>query len=498
MALLKQSLYFVLLAAMIVLSTANGAALSPSNQGVSLQRPYPEDLKAFLGLERASNLRLFAHTGFTAKPEPKDVMKAPRCSNPLRIVQLSPDVTWTFKSPRYPRNYPRNTLCGWIFESTDGSPIELQCTVSLRRRDFLHLYDYSTEEMESIEDKVMANISRSYEGDAVAVLLQTNRRRQARGFRCDIWTTSTLTTTTEPTTTLTSVSTTETSTLPPTSNPVTQRPTTLSTQPPTIPTTLPPIMSDCQCGIKQASRIVGGEEASVDEYPWMVSLGVGYQGQFCGGTLISNDWIVTAAHCISEDLPQNPENLEVGLGYHSLASPTSSSITRTARQVIPHPDYNDRTLNNDIALIRVDPIDWEQNPTIRPACLPSSSSNDYVGSPGLVTGWGALQSGGGYPEKLMEVTIPIISNVECENYLEIPIPSVMLCAGVPQGGIDSCQGDSGGPMVVMEGANAELAGVVSWGYGCAEPASPGVYARVTEFLPWIESTTSGSKFCPRV
>ncbi|KAF2346485.1 Serine proteases trypsin domain [Trinorchestia longiramus] len=271
----------------------------------------------------------------------------------------------------------------------------------------------------------------------------------------------------------------------------------LPPSPPTCFTTTTTSAPECQCGAKLDSRIVGGQPATADEYPWMVSLGVGTGGQFCGGTLISNSWIVTAAHCIDDRLSRNPGMLQVGLGYYRLSSPLSSSIKRTARQIIRHSRYNDATLENDIALIRVDPIDWAENPTIRPVCLPDNSNDLYSGSTGIVTGWGTLSSDGSSSDTLIEVSIPIISNSACKNDLGDSITSVMLCAGQDAGGVDSCQGDSGGPMVVMDGSNAELVGVVSWGYGCGEPRSPGVYTRVTEFVSWIQTTTSSSDFCPR-
>uniref|UniRef100_A0A2P2HW09 Transmembrane protease serine 9-like n=1 Tax=Hirondellea gigas TaxID=1518452 RepID=A0A2P2HW09_9CRUS len=265
---------------------------------------------------------------------------------------------------------------------------------------------------------------------------------------------------------------------------------TTTAAPPAPPRTVaPPEASDCLCGKKgSAGRIVGGAPSDKFEYPWMVSLGIG-RGQYCGATLISDKWIVTAAHCIT---PGN--EVTVGLGYHNLDVGDQYTLRRTVIEVVVHPDYVQSTNDNDIALLRIDAIDWATNPKIRPACLPDTD-DQYTGQTATITGWGKTTHDGYSTLNLLEVDIPIMSNAECGTSYRIT-PN-MICAGVPEGGLDSCQGDSGGPMIVDDAGSYELVGIVSFGRRCASPGYPGVYARVTQYRSWINGYTNGLGYCPR-
>ena len=157
--------------------------------------------------------------------------------------------------------------------------------------------------------------------------------------------------------------------------------------------------------------------------------------------------------------------------------------------MINHPRYNKRTNDFDISLVELK-NEVSFNDYIKPVCLPTKSSSFPAGKMCTVTGFGALSEGGPQATKLMKADVPIVDNKKCsENYG--PISDLKLCAGYDQGKIDSCQGDSGGPLVCLENGKAFLAGVVSYGIGCARPRYPGVYANVKSFLDWIE-TTKGS------
>ena len=140
---------------------------------------------------------------------------------------------------------------------------------------------------------------------------------------------------------------------------------------------------------------------------------------------------------------------------------------------------------NDIALLKIEsPLSWDDY--VQPIALPSQGQSSSGDS--LISGWGTLSSGGQTPSELQKVVIPIVSDDECRDaYGDLQIADSMICAGVPEGGIDSCQGDSGGPMVCDFDSGAYLCGVVSWGYGCAEPGYPGVYTEVAYFVDWIQA-----------
>ncbi|XP_037797741.1 trypsin-1-like, partial [Penaeus monodon] len=253
--------------------------------------------------------------------------------------------------------------------------------------------------------------------------------------------------------------------------------------------------SPCKCG-RTNTRIVGGEETGVHEYPWHV--GLARRGQtfpFCGASVISSRHVLTAAHC-TEPITKYRWKVEALIGYHQLTS-TSSTL---AAQRIPigtihqHSAYNPSTLANDIAIIELPSRLELEDPRVGPVCLPRPGLL-YEDAAAFVTGWGRVSEGGSQAVKLQEVEVPVISNAECEVSYPGAIFSTSLCAGVAEGGKDSCQGDSGGPLVTAGGAGLEQVGVVSWGTGCARPGRPGVYTRVTEYLDWITATMGSEDQC---
>ncbi|TRY96512.1 hypothetical protein DNTS_031550 [Danionella cerebrum] len=239
------------------------------------------------------------------------------------------------------------------------------------------------------------------------------------------------------------------------------------------------------------NKIVGGQDATAGSWPWQVSLqSTQYGGHFCGGSLITKDWVLSAAHCFQSS---TMGTVVVHLGLQSQSGSNPYEVTRTASLIISHPYYNSNTKNNDIALIKLSSSVTFNN-YIWPVCLAATGSTLGAGANVWVTGWGTLYSGAtSIPDILQEVQVPIVSNTDCNNAYGGSITSNMMCAGLlNQGGKDSCQGDSGGPLVSRNGTQWVQSGVVSFGRGCAQANYPGVYTRVSNYQSWISSYTSSN------
>ncbi|KAL3886435.1 hypothetical protein ACJMK2_026427 [Sinanodonta woodiana] len=243
------------------------------------------------------------------------------------------------------------------------------------------------------------------------------------------------------------------------------------------------------CGIsdvgKTATKIVGGTVATHGEYPWQVALM--YNGFLvCGGTLIGDRWVATAAHCFEDAMTAS--YWTVGVGLQDRRQIYSTNIYHVTN-IFVHESYVHDTEHNDIALIRLSkPVDLSNRYT-RAACLPPRNAN-YESQVCTVSGWGATyyDKDGKAPttQVLYSVDLQVISNNLCLYYLGNVIYDSNICAGATaSGGRDTCQGDSGGPMVCKMNGVWELAGIVSWGYGCGDRYKPGVYTRVSSYLDWI-------------
>ena len=236
-----------------------------------------------------------------------------------------------------------------------------------------------------------------------------------------------------------------------------------------------------------AGKIVGGGEVvPAFRYPWMVSLQSENGFHTCGGVLIANDKVLTAAHCVAND-----RRYVAHVGRHDLASDETAVGAEAIAQngaARVHPFWNDASYAFDLAVITL--------------VVPSTASPvtiDFddltVGEPPLdgavettlltTMGWGALFEGGASPETLNSVVVPAVPHAVCAAAYPGAVEEVsMLCAGEAAGGQDSCQGDSGGPLIREDGSD-KLVGIVSWGAGCARPNAPGVYARVAAAKAWL-------------
>uniref|UniRef100_A0A8C3DLB7 Transmembrane serine protease 15 n=1 Tax=Corvus moneduloides TaxID=1196302 RepID=A0A8C3DLB7_CORMO len=236
---------------------------------------------------------------------------------------------------------------------------------------------------------------------------------------------------------------------------------------------------------KRWVQIVGGSDARREAWPWIVSLHFNFQ-PVCGASLVSDEWLVTAAHCVyGRQLKPSRWQAVLGLYIQSdLAQP--STVVRNIDRIIMNPHYMKQTKDSDIALLHLQ-HKVQYTDYIQPICLPERNQQFLPGINCSIAGWGDIRNEGPPSNILQEAEVPLISNEKCQQWLpKYNITENMLCAGYDTGGIDSCQGDSGGPLTFKDGDKWFLVGVVSFGEGCALPQRPGVYVRVTMFVDWIK------------
>ncbi|XP_006902786.1 PREDICTED: transmembrane protease serine 11D [Elephantulus edwardii] len=246
------------------------------------------------------------------------------------------------------------------------------------------------------------------------------------------------------------------------------------------------VLFTSECGARSdlitlsEERIIGGTKAEEGDWPWQVSLQAN-NGHHCGGVLISNTWVLTAAHCFRRY--PDPYTWTATFGI----STKIPKLRIRVRNIIVHSNYNPVTHENDIALVQLNrEVTFTKN--IHRVCLPAPTHNIVPGSIAYVTGWGSRRYGGNTVTDLEQARVRIIRNSVCnapDKYNGAILPG-MVCAGVPNGGVDACQGDSGGPLVQEDSRRLWfLVGIVSWGYQCGLPDKPGVYTRVTAYRNWI-------------
>ncbi|KAG8518592.1 Transmembrane protease serine 2 [Galemys pyrenaicus] len=251
------------------------------------------------------------------------------------------------------------------------------------------------------------------------------------------------------------------------------------------------------CGVSsktsRQSRIVGGSNAAPGEWPWQVSLHV--QGiHVCGGSIITPDWIITAAHCVEAPL-NNPSYWTVYAGILRQSFMFYGGGNKI-QKVIVHPSYDTKTKNYDVALMKLQtpltfngagPGGGAEPDNVRPVCLPNPGLMLEPMQSCWISGWGATSEKGQTSEELNAANVHLIESWSCNSravYNGLVTPA-MMCAGYLQGTIDSCQGDSGGPLVAFKSNIWWLVGDTSWGSGCAKPNRPGVYGNITLFTDWI-------------
>ncbi|XP_069361750.1 trypsin CFT-1-like isoform X1 [Maniola hyperantus] len=231
-------------------------------------------------------------------------------------------------------------------------------------------------------------------------------------------------------------------------------------------------------------RIVGGTVTSIDRWPMAVVMMYSRTGllylQACGGSILNNRAVLSAAHCFVGD---QPRHWRMRMG--STTASSGGVIHNTAR-IILHPSFNSRTTDNDVAILRTsNTISFNNN--VRAASFAAANLNLPDGTAVWAIGWGAISSGGLPSERLRQVQIWTVNQAICRERYGArgrTITDNMLCSGwIDVGGRDQCQGDSGGPLL----HNNVIVGVCSFGRGCAQPRYPGVNARVSRFSNWIRT-----------
>lgn len=272
----------------------------------------------------------------------------------------------------------------------------------------------------------------------------------------------------------------------PTSNPVPAFPTPVSTDIPGV--TGPEVEGKRPSAV--TPKIVGGDQATIADAPWQVALIAAaatseFAGQFCGGSLIASQWVLTAAHCVvsSANVVSTPATIKVLAGQSTLST-TINNRAVAISNIYVHPLYAASAHHDDIALLKLTTAFTFVSGRIQKIDLPPWTASP--GGPDLITGWGAMESGvNSYPTILRKATVDVIDDSSClEYYPDSFDPKKMLCAGSDYLDRDTCQGDSGGP-IAYESDTWVLEGVTSYGIGCGSGYYPGVYTEVYNYESWI-------------
>ncbi|XP_010609478.2 transmembrane protease serine 11G [Fukomys damarensis] len=245
------------------------------------------------------------------------------------------------------------------------------------------------------------------------------------------------------------------------------------------------VLNSC-CGLGMEyppmERVTHGQIASQAAWPWQASLQMDGT-HFCGASLISATWLLTAAHCF--DNQKNPKMWMASFGT-TLRAPL---VRRKVQSIIVHENYAPHKHEDDIAVVKLaTPVLFSEN--VHRVCLPNATFEVLPKSKVFVTGWGALKASGPFPNTLRQVEVEVLSSDVCNRVYVYggAVSSGMICAGFLAGERDACEGDSGGPLVIAQDQNIwYLIGIVSWGIGCGKENKPGLYTKVTHYRDWIKS-----------
>ncbi|MFE5136527.1 S1 family peptidase [Streptomyces fagopyri] len=233
----------------------------------------------------------------------------------------------------------------------------------------------------------------------------------------------------------------------------------------------------CAPGAVAAPRpIVGGTTTTTTAYPFMMQITDASQNQFCGGTLVAANKVVTAAHCMTGETTSSVRVV----GGRTYLTGTNGTVSKVST-IWVDPGYTDATNGDDVAVLTL-----STSMSYTPASYVAATSTGVyaAGTTARIVGWGTTSENGGSSDQLRTATVPLVSDAGCRSsYGSDYLASDMVCAGYTDGGTDTCQGDSGGPLLI----GGVLAGITSWGNGCAEAGYPGVYTRLTTFSNLVKA-----------
>ncbi|KAI8039324.1 hypothetical protein M5D96_008047 [Drosophila gunungcola] len=246
---------------------------------------------------------------------------------------------------------------------------------------------------------------------------------------------------------------------------------------------------------RRRARVVGGEDGENGEWCWQVALINSLNQYLCGAALIGTQWVLTAAHCVT-NIVRSGDAIYVRVGDYDLTRKYGSPGAQTLRVATTyiHHNHNSQTLDNDIALLKLHG-QAELRDGVCLVCLPARGVSHAAGKRCTVTGYGYMGEAGPIPLRVREAEIPIVSDTECIRKVNAVtekifiLPASSFCAGGEEGH-DACQGDGGGPLVCQDDGFYELAGLVSWGFGCGRQDVPGVYVKTSSFIGWINQIIS--------
>ncbi|MBK7863698.1 MAG: trypsin-like serine protease [Archangiaceae bacterium] len=243
---------------------------------------------------------------------------------------------------------------------------------------------------------------------------------------------------------------------------------------------------------ESGAKIVGGVDTTIQQFPHQIALMDTSGFQFCGGSILNESWVLTAQHCVEGT---SASQLRVGAGSSKISTLRTSGQLRSVAQIIRHPGYSGPEHGHDVALLLLaTPLDLS-GPNAKAIGLltadEASAGATAAGTPVIVTGWGTTSSGAqSTPDTLRQVTVNVISQSTLISEYGSTITADQL--GAAASGKDSCQGDSGGPLITTANGVRKLAGVVSWGNGCADSRFAGIYARVSSFESWLSPQIGGT------
>ncbi|XP_018020146.1 uncharacterized protein LOC108676568 [Hyalella azteca] len=251
----------------------------------------------------------------------------------------------------------------------------------------------------------------------------------------------------------------------------------------------------CRCGIQLSRKIVGGDVTKISEFPWMVGLASSKTNfVFCGGSLITDRHVITAAHCVY-NYALDPSTMYVRGGIGDRDDGTDVPIRMEIKAIRVHTKYSEFDTEYDIAIIALQsPVQFSAK--LLPVCLPTDPEPADVFASGVVAGWGRTEDLGNFPKTLQKANVDLMTSQECRknsDYSSNSITNRIICARSP--GKDACQGDSGGPLMVNKDGAIEAIGIVSWGVGCADERYPGIYTKIYSYRTWIKAMTITGTQC---